>query len=111
MQCIAIKLDENQILKDNIIDLDKANKLIDDAFKSEHCFVYKEQFGIKFWTRHEDSKDFSKLWEIQLGLKDLDWFKYYVSVWESIELDDNGVVLERADIIDKWIKVRPGNPQ
>lgn len=112
MEFILLELDEDRMLRDNIINLDSAKKVINDTFKKYHCFVYKNEENVNIWTRHfNDDKDYEILWEIQAAFRRESWFRYYVKRWEYLETDDAITnIIIREDIIEDWATPRPDKP-
>ncbi|MCM1047138.1 MAG: hypothetical protein NC433_01775 [Clostridiales bacterium] len=112
MLLLAIELDEERIKKENLVRLDIANKIIENAFKEENCFIYKQMGNMKFWTRNaDDDRDLEALWLVQSAFKKEAWFRYYVKVWKLIIVNDyTKKITYQEDIISQWIPERPDKP-
>ena len=96
---IALKLDDEKILKDKEIDLEDAYRVITKAYESKGAFLLGEDQNVKCYTREKDSDDFQYLWMVNLALDKIDWFKKYIAYWRYVETDDDGNIEYEEDLI------------
>lgn len=110
MMFFLIELDEERILKDNIIDLEKAYKCIEDTFAQEDVVLYKKDGAIRYYTRNIDKHDFEYLWMVNDPFRYESWFQYYIKTWRFVDFDDEtGEIYEDEDLFDHWVH-RPKKP-
>lgn len=109
MLFFLIELDEERILKDKKINLEKAYHCIDATFGQDDVTLYKQAGTKKYYTRNIDKHDFEYLWMVNRPFKKVDWFQYYIKTWRFIITDDDtGEILEEEDLFDSWVH-RPEN--
>jgi hypothetical protein len=111
MDLIAIALNEKQIIKDGLIDLNAAKEEINNLFINNECEIIGTQGQTTVWSRNIDNHDSEILWQIQQVLEEKNWFKYYVSIWQYAATADNSdKVIEEGDILEEWNIQRPEKP-
>lgn len=104
MLFFLIELDEERILKDKKINLEKAYYCIDSTFAQRDVTLYKQVGTKKYYSRNIDKHDFEYLWMVNRPLKKEDWFQYYIKTWRFIITDDDtGEILEEEDLFDSWV--------
>ncbi|MCM1047141.1 MAG: hypothetical protein NC433_01790 [Clostridiales bacterium] len=99
MLFFAIELDEERILKDNVINLAAAYRTIENTFAQGDVYLYEIKDGIRYYTRNIDKHDFVELWMVNMAFDKCDWFKKYVTTWRFIDIED-GVILEEEDLLE-----------
>lgn len=62
MLFFMIELDEERVLKDDLIDLEAAYECIDKTFLQKDVCLHKVQNNIRCYTRNIDIHDFEYLW-------------------------------------------------
>ncbi len=110
----AIQLDEEQIVKDRIINLDAAYRIIEKTFAQKDVTLERIEKGIRYFTRNIDEHDFEYLWMVNGPFRYKSWFQYYVKVWKYIETpDEDSDEYYEEDLLDEeecdWYK-RPERP-
>ena len=110
MLFFLIELDEERILKDDKIDLEKAYKCIEDTFAQDDVVLYKKVGTRRYYTRNIDKHDFEYLWMLNGLFKTESWFQYYIKTWRFYDIDDEtGKIYEDEDLFDHWVH-RPEKP-
>lgn len=110
MLFFAIELDEKQIEKDGIINLQAAYKTIEDTFAQKDVKLSHQDGNIRFYSRNIDKHDFEYLWMVNTPLKKESWFQYYVKTWRFLDIDDEtNEICEEEDLFEHWVK-RPEKP-
>ncbi len=108
MDLISIALNEKQIIKDGIIDLDTAKEEIINLFIDNKCEIIRTKGNTTVWSRNIDNHDSEILWQIQSVLEEKNWFKYYVSIWQYVSIANNSdKIIEKGSIIEEWEIKRP----
>lgn len=112
MLFFLIELDEERILKDDLIDLEAAYESIDATFAQRDVTLYKKVGAKRYYTRNIDKDDFSCLWIVNMAFRDnkrgdANWFGYYIKDWRFIITDDEtGKIKTNEDVLIQW-KNRP----
>lgn len=110
MLFFLIELDEEKILKDNIINLNAAYKTIDDTFAQRNVTLYAKKGAVRLYTRNIDDHDFEFLWMVNAPFRYESWFQYYIKQWRYIDIDDETrEIYEEEDLMDEWV-IRPDKP-
>ena len=108
MLFFLIELDEERILKDDLIDLEAAYECIDETFAQEGITLYQKKDAVRAYVRNIDEHDFEYLWYMNELFKEESWFCYYVKQWRFLDVDDEtGRVYEDEDVLAEWVEVRP----
>lgn len=100
MLLFAIQLDEEQIVKDGVINLEGAYRSIELTFAQKDVSLYEIKDGVRYYTRNLDKHDFAYLWMVNLFFDKVDWFKKYIKVWRFIDEED-GVICEEEDLLEE----------
>lgn len=110
MLFFEIELDEKKIINDNIIDLNKAYKCIEDTFAQRNVTLYGKKGTKRFYTRNIDKHDFEYLWMVNSLFKKESWFQYYIKTWRFYDIDDEtNEIYEEEDLFEHWVH-RPERP-
>lgn len=110
MLFFVIELDEERILKDKIINLEKAYECIEDTFAQRDVTLYKKEGSTRYYTRNIDKHDFEYLWMVNSPFRKEPWFQYYIKTWLFMDVDDEtGEVFEEESLFLHWVK-RPESP-
>lgn len=109
MLYFIIELDEEQIKKDGIINLEKAYRCIKETFAQKEVTLHHKEDTVMYYTRNIDYHDFEYLWMVNLPFEDISWFTYYVKIWRFLDIDDEtGEVYTDEDLLEEVI--RPTKP-
>lgn len=110
MLFFVIELDEEQIEKDGLINLDGDYKCIEDTFAQRDVTLYCKKGAVRYYTRNIDKHDFEYLWMMNALFKTESWFQYYIKTWRFVDVDDEtGELYEDEDLFEHWVK-RPEKP-
>ena len=110
MLFFAIELDEEQILKDGIINLNGAYECIEATFAQRDVTLHHREGNVRWYTRNIDKHDFEYLWMVNSPFKKESWFQYYIKVWHFYDIDDKtGKVVEDESLFEHWVH-RPERP-
>lgn len=100
MMKIEIKLDEEQIKKDNIYELEDLYQVIDKLFLEENLIKLPDENGSIFYSGTGSNRDMGRIFVCIFALEKSDWFMNYVRTWLFYN-DDNVNNIEIIDIIKK----------
>lgn len=100
MLFFAIELDDEQINKDGIINLDAAYQTIEDTFAQRNVKLCHKEGNIRFYTRNIDKHDFEYLWMVNKVMKTEKWFMDNIKVWRYIDEED-GFIFEEEDLLEE----------
>ena len=110
MLFFLIELDEEQVLKDGIINLDAAHKCIEQTFAQKDITLYQKKGTVRIYTRNIDEHDFEYLWMMNGLFKKESWFQYYIKQWRFIDIDENtNHIYTDEDLFEEWV-TRPPKP-
>lgn len=78
---IEIKLDEEQIKKDNIYELEELYQVIDKLFLEENLIKLPDENGSIFYSGTGSNRDMGRIFVCVFALEKSDWFMNYVRTW------------------------------
>ncbi len=111
MLFFVIELDEERIIKDGIINLEKAYRNIEKTFAQEDVTLHHTEGAMRYYTRNIDKDDFSCLWMVNFPYKKCSWFLYYVKTWRFLDIDDEtNEIKTDEDVMKSWVTKRPEKP-
>ncbi|MCM1047140.1 MAG: hypothetical protein NC433_01785 [Clostridiales bacterium] len=110
MLFFIMELDEEKILKDDIVDLDSINECIEATFAQKDVTLYHREGTVRYYTRDIDKHDFEYLWMVNLLFKKEPWFGYYIKQWKFLDVSNKtNKIRYEEDLLKEWTK-RPDKP-
>ena len=105
MLFFAIELDDEQIIKDGIINLNAAYQTIEDTFAQRDVTLYHKDGNIRFYTRNIDKHDFEYLWMVNAPFRKESWFQYYIKTWTYLDIDDEtNEIYTEENLLEEWVQ-------
>lgn len=110
MSFFVIELDDEQIIKDGIINLNAAYQTIEDTFAQRDVTLHHKDGNIRFYTRNIDKHDFEYLWMVNAPFRKESWFQYYIKTWTYLDIDDEtDEIYTEENLLEEWVQ-RPEKP-